>query len=164
MVGSGKSASSGQEQPEPSRDWQSLIEERIQQLDLDNLPNKGKRLDLRPNPYADPSDDATQRLLKNAGYTLPWIADGRRIDADLEKARSQLQRARDEYEELPDTQICAGHQWVEGQWQAAIREFRSQIEQINRQIRDHNLEVTLPMLQKLPIRVDEELARLGVTD
>lgn len=147
-----------------SRDWQSLIEEQIARLDLGNLPNRGRPLNLEDNPYADPSEDAAHRLIKNAGYTLPWIEEGHRIDQELAAARHKLERARAEYLELRDAQICAGHQWVEGAWLAAVREFEQQVEQINRQIRDFNLKVPAASLHKFSVRVAEELAHLGVDD
>jgi DnaJ family protein C protein 28 len=153
-----------QQKSQECRDWQSLIEEQIAKLDLDNLPNKGQPLKLDANPYADPADEAAHRLLRNAGFTLPWIEDGRKIDQDLERARQDLRRAWQEYADLRDAQICAGHQWVEGAWQAALRDFRSRIEGINRDIRDYNLKVPSPALQKFSIRVDEELARWGLNE
>ncbi len=148
----------------PSRDWQSLIEEQIARLDLDNLSNKGQPLNLEANPYLDPGEDAAHRLIKNAGYTLPWIEEGQRIDRELAATRARLERARAEYLELRDAQICAGHQWVEGAWLAAVREFKQQVEQINRQIRDYNLKVPAESLQKFSVRVADELAHLGVDD
>lgn len=146
------------------RDWQSLIDEQIAKLDLDNLPNKGQPLDLSTNPYVDPSEESAQRLIKNAGFTLPWIDDARQIDADLEAALQKLRRARDEYFEMRDAQICAGHQWIEGAWEAALREFRQDVEHINRQIRDYNLKAPVASVHKFSVRVDEELVRLGVSE
>ncbi|MCS6842749.1 MAG: DUF1992 domain-containing protein, partial [Caldilineales bacterium] len=148
-------------QAEP-RNWQSLIEEQIARLDLDNLPGKGKPLDLSANPFVTPDEAMAQRLLKNAGFTLPWIDEGRQIDAEIEAARRKLQQAHDEYLTLRDAQICAGHQWVEGAWQAALREFRQEVARINRRIRDYNLKAPSLSVHKFSVRVDEELARLGV--
>lgn len=150
-------------QAEP-RNWQSLIEEQIAKLDLDNLPGKGKPLDLSTNPYVAPDEAMAQHLLKNAGFTLPWIDEGRQIDAEIEAARRKLQRAHDEYLALRDAQICAGHQWVEGAWQAALREFRQEVERINRRIRDYNLKAPSLSVHKFSVRLDEELARLGVAE
>lgn len=154
--------------PEPGapgqRDWQSLIEEQIARLDLDNLPNKGRPLDLSVDPYVKPEDELANRVLKNAGFTLPWIEEGQRLDAEVNAARQKLDRAWRETRELRDAQLCAGHQWVEGAWAAALREFRAQVEEINRKIRDFNLKVPVASLQKFSIRVDEELARLGISD
>ena len=144
------------------RDWQSLIDEQIAKLDLDNLPNKGQPLDLSTNPYVDPSEEPAQRLLKNAGFTLPWIDEARQIDADLDAARQKLRSSHVEYLEMRDAQICAGHQWIEGAWEAALRVFRQDVERINKQIRDYNLKAPVASVHKFSVRVDEELARLGV--
>ena len=157
------------EQQEPSkpkepRDWQAIIDEQAALIDINTLPGKGKPLNLNRNPYADEADELANSLLKNAGFTLPWIEDSRKIDAELAAARSKLTRARDEYHEMRDAQICAGHQWVEGSWQAALREFRQTVENINRQIRDYNLKAPNVAVHKFVIRVDEELARLGVAE
>ena len=146
------------------RDWQAIIDEQAAQIDINTLPGKGKPLNLNRNPYADEADELANSLLKNAGFTLPWIEDSRKIDAELAAARAKLVRARDEYHEMRDAQICAGHQWVEGSWQAALREFRQAVENINRQIRDFNLKAPNVNVHKFVIRVDEELARLGVSD
>lgn len=146
------------------RDWQSLIEEQIARLDLDNLPNKGRPLDLSVDPYVNPADELANRVLKNAGFTLPWIEEGQRLDAEIDAARRKLDRAWRETMDLRDAQLCAGHQWVEGAWMAALREFRQQVEQINRKIRDFNLKVPVASLQKFSIRVADELARLGIDD
>jgi DnaJ family protein C protein 28 len=154
----------GRDKASPPRDWQSRIEEEIAKIDIDALAGKGKPLDLSSNPYLDPSDALAQDLLKNAGFTLPWIDDAKHIDAALEAARRKLERARDEYLDLRDAQICSGHDWVEGSWQASLREFRKDVEQINREIRDYNLKAPSVALHKFSVRVDEELARLGVDD
>lgn len=150
--------------PAEPRDWQAIIDEQAALIDIDKLPGKGKPLNLARNPYADEADEMAHSLIKNAGFTLPWIEDGRRIDDQLAAARARLARARDETFQLRDAQICAGHQWVEGSWQAALREFRQSVENLNRQIRDYNLKAPNVNLHKFPIRVDEELARLGVSD
>ena len=46
----------------------------------------------------------------------------------------------------------------------ARREFRQTVENINRQIRDYNLKAPNVAVHKFVIRVDEELARLGVAE
>ncbi len=145
------------------RDWQSLVEEQIARLDLSNLPGKGKPLDLSINPYVTPEEEAAQRLIKNAGYTLPWIEEGREIDAAVNAARRKLEQAWEEYRALRDAELCSGHQWVEGAWLAACREFRQEAGRINRQIRDYNLKAPVASLHKFAVRVEEELARLGAS-
>lgn len=146
------------------RDWQSLIEEQIAKIDWSTVEGKGKPLNLERNPYLDESDELTHGLLRNAGFTLPWIEDGKQIDADVDAARARLARAHASYLEARDAEICAGHQWIEGAWLAAVRDFREQAMRINRAIRDFNLKVPSPHLHKFALRIDEELAPYGVDD
>jgi DnaJ family protein C protein 28 len=145
-------------------DWHSRIEEQIAKIDWSQVEGKGKPLNLERNPYADPGDELAHGLLRNAGYTLPWIEDGKKIDADVAAARSKLAQAHASYLEARDAEICAGHQWIEGAWLAAVREFREQAAAINREIRDFNLKAPSAHLHKFVLRVDEELAPYGVDD
>lgn len=146
------------------RDWQSLVEEQIAKIDWSTVAGKGKPLSLERNPYLDEGDELAHGLLKNAGYTLPWIEDGRRIDADIAAARAKLAQAHAGYLEARDAEICAGHQWIEGAWLAAVRDFRQQAAAINRAIRDFNLQAPSPHLHKFVLLIDEELAPYGVDD
>ncbi len=150
--------------PAQPRDWQNLIEEQIAKIDWSTLPGKGKPLNLDRNPYADPGDELAHGLLKNAGFTLPWIEDSRKIDAGIAAARAKLARAHASYLEARDAEICAGHQWIEGAWLAAVREFRQQATAINRQIRDFNLKAPSAHVHKFPLRIDEELMPYGAAD
>lgn len=150
--------------PTPPKDWQSLIEEQISKLNLDNLPGKGTPLNLERNPYMNEGDELAHNLLKNAGYTLPWIDDSKRIDADIAAARAKLARAHTEYLHARDVEMCAGPQWIEGAWLAAVREFRQEAARINRAIRDFNLLVPSARLHKFALLIDQELAPYGVDD
>jgi hypothetical protein len=154
------------EEPKPAkpRDWQSLVEEQIAKIDWSTVAGKGKPLNLERNPYMNESDELTHGLLRNAGFTLPWIEDGKKIDADVAAARARLARAHASYLEARDAEICAGHQWIEGAWLAAVRDFRQQAERINREIRDFNLKAPNMHLHKFVLRIDEELAPYGVDD
>ncbi len=154
----------GQNRPEPPRDWQSLVEEQIAKIDWSTLRGQGQPLNLDRNPYANPGDELAHGLLKNAGYTLPWIEDSRKIDADIALAGATLARANASYLEARDAEICAGHQWIEGAWLAAVREFRQEATRINREIRDFNLKAPSTHLHKFALRTDDELAPYGVDD
>jgi hypothetical protein len=154
----------GEQPPKQARDWQSLIEEQIAKIDWSTVAGKGQPLNLERNPYVDQADELAHGLLKNAGYTLPWIEDSRKIDADVAAARTQLARAHASYVEARDAEICAGHQWIEGAWLAAVREFREEAARINREIRDFNLKAPSVHLHKFALRIDEELAPYGVDE
>lgn len=146
------------------REWQNLIEEQIAKIDWTTLPGKGKPLNLDRNPYADPGDELAHDLLQNAGFTLPWIEDGKKIDADAAAARARLAQAHASYLEARDAEMCSGHQWIEGAWLAAVREFRQEAARINRDVRDFNLKAPSAHLHKFSLRIDEELAPYGADD
>lgn len=156
----------GQRKPKPAepRDWQSRIEEEIAKIDFDSLSNKGKPLNLNRNPYVREEDELANSLIRNAGFTLPWIEDGKKIDAQIEAARAGLKRARDGHLQMRDAEINADRQSVESAWQLALREFRQQVERINRDIRDYNLKAPNMAVHKFSLRVGEELARLGIEE
>ena len=55
------------------RNLDEQIRQAIARGDFDNLPGKGKPLDLSENPHEDPGWRMAYRILKENGYTLPWI-------------------------------------------------------------------------------------------
>lgn len=139
--------------PKPSTDWQSLVEEQIAKIDWSTVSGKGKPLNLDRNPYVDAGDELAHGVLKNAGFTLPWIDDARQIEADLAAARDKLRRSHAAFRN--------GGPGAERAWQIALDEFREQIARINRTIRDYNLKAPSPQVHKFLIRIEEELGRLG---
>lgn len=92
------------------------IKEAQEQGDFEDLPGKGKPLDLSENPFIDPALQMTYRLMKDAGFSPAWIALDKEIRADLQRAQKLLdacksrrqhlnfknyrKRALEEYEEL----------------------------------------------------------------
>lgn len=150
--------------PAQAREWQSLVEEQIAKIDWSTVQGKGKPLNLERNPYLDESDELAHGLLKNAGFTLPWIEDSKKIDGDIAAARAKLARAHASYLEARDAEMCSGHQWIEGAWLSAVREFRAEAMRINRAMRDFNLKAPSAHLHKFALRIDEELAPYGVDD
>ena len=60
------------------------IEEHIRQAmqagKFDDLPGKGKPLSLDENPLADPEWQLAFHMLKDAGFSLPWIESLKEIE------------------------------------------------------------------------------------
>lgn len=113
---------------------------------FDNLP----RLD--ENPHADPAWRAAHHLLRNAGFSLPWIELRNEIEAEIQVARRALQRAWAwRKTSLERSQLNPA---VEAEWQRALTAFRQQAAQINRKIGDYNLQI--PNLQFELRRLDAE--------
>ena len=66
--------------------WESALDRILREArergDFDNLPGTGQPLNLEEDPWAGEWALA-YRVLKQAGETLPWIALGKQIDADM---------------------------------------------------------------------------------
>lgn len=133
--------------------WESLIDRRIreaqEQGEFDNLPGKGRPLDLSENPFADPSLGPAFRMLKNAGVVPAFLRERREILDALDTARGRLDRTADE------------------------AQFRSTAEQLNARIRSYNHELpaasavfgvppSSTRLQLSTISISAELARSAV--
>ena len=80
--------------------WESLVDRRIreaqEQGEFDNLPGKGRPMDLSENPYADPSLGPAFRMLKNAGVVPSFLQERREILDAVDAARHRLDRTGDE--------------------------------------------------------------------
>lgn len=101
--------------------WESLVDRKIreaqEQGEFDNLPGKGKPLDLSENPFADPSLGPAFRMLKNAGVVPAFLQERREILDAVDAARRHLDQTGDE----------------------AI--FKRQADQLNARIRTYNHEL-----------------------
>jgi DnaJ family protein C protein 28 len=122
---------------------------------FDDLPGKGKPLNLDDNPYADPDWQLAHHMLKSSGFTLPWIAARQEIDVLIEAARTTLARAWEWRERcLQDNQPYAQ---VEAEWQRAARAFEEQVEKINMKIFDYNLQTPSEKFQLMKLNAKKEL-------
>ena len=66
----------------------------IEEGKFDNLPGKGKPLHLNEsNPHADPEWELAYHIIKEGGYSLPWIETIREIETDIESSRLDLHSA-----------------------------------------------------------------------
>ena len=71
---------------EVPRNIDEQIRQAMQRGDFDDLPGKGKPLDLSENPYEDPGWRMTYRIFKENGYTLPWIETRRNYRTGFRKS------------------------------------------------------------------------------
>jgi len=140
------------------------IDEQIRQAmargDFDNLPGKGKPLDLNENPYEDPGWRMAYRMLKENGYTLPWIETRRNIELDFEKAAKSLQQS---WEWRKTATGRRGLMHAEREWQQALQLFRDEIDKLNKRIRNYNLEVPSDQFQRRQINADLEINKITNT-
>lgn len=130
------------------------IRKAINEGKFDDLPGKGKPLNLDDNPYADPDWRLAHHMLKSSGYTLPWIAARQEIQAQIETARADLGRAWD----WRGRALQAGQSQalVEAEWRRAMRTFEGEVEKINRKIFDYNLQTPSDKFQLGKLKAEEE--------
>jgi len=126
---------------------------------FDNLLGKGKPLHLDEiNPHADPEWELAYRMLKEGGYSLPWIETIREIEKDIAAARSDLQRAWEwRQAALAESQPASS---VAAEWERALQAFTDRLTSLNKRIRDYNLKVPAARFQRPVLNFDRELNKI----
>ena len=126
---------------------------------FDNLPGKGKPLHLDEyNPHADPEWELAYRMLREGGYSLPWIETIREIETDIEAARKDLQRAW-EWRQAALTESQPAN-FVAAEWERAMEAFRDKLAAFNKRIRDYNLKVPIARFQRPILNYERELRKM----
>ncbi len=120
---------------------------------FDNLPGKGKPIDLSENAFEDPDLRTAHRLLRNAGFAPPFIEERKDIDREFESRRATLGRAWNLYQSAQQS----GRPHGEALWKRALNEFREEMAALNKRIRLYNLKVPAAVFQRKIIDVDLEL-------
>jgi DnaJ family protein C protein 28 len=137
---------------------EDAISRAMQEGHFDNLPGKGKPLKLDENPHEDPAWRVANRILKNGGFSLPWIESLREIETELEKARDALSRTwswrQASLSEKPAPE-------VELEWSRVQLVFREKIQNINKRILTYNLEVPSDRFQKRLLDPEREIQKIS---
>ncbi len=127
------------------------IEEQIRRAmeegQFKDLPGKGKPLKLEENPFEDPEWRLANKILRDNGFTLPWIESRKEIENELAEARKALGLA---WAASPSEQ-------VDRKWKLALQAFQDKITDLNRKIFTYNLEVPSLLLQMAPYCFEKEL-------
>lgn len=162
------------------KDWESWIDEQIREAQergqFDNLPGKGRPLNLAPNPYAGDMEMAF-KMLRDAGYAPEWIELDKAIRLRLERARIALARAWTGYQEAtrelqapasPGPLRAGGRRLQAGReraaalraWQAAVAAFEREAAAINLMITELNLKVPGSRFQRSKVDAGREVRSL----
>jgi DnaJ family protein C protein 28 len=155
--------------------WSEIVERQIAEAqergEFDDLPGKGRPLDLTENPFADPEWRVAYKILQDHGFTLDWIELDKGIRAELEACRGQLLQSKCWCEramaQLGHQESCCAQEEkarAQSTWEQALETFAGQVAQINKKIELLNLKVPLVNLQRLKISVDEEELGLDIED
>ena len=142
------------DRPRNEEERQALVEHRIQEAmkngAFDNLPGKGKPLNLNRSPYLDSGQALAFGLLKNNGFAPEWIERDKEIRQDLAAVRAELRSAWQQSQPDPAT---------DPHWLAAVARFEAALPKLNRKIDDFNLIVPLVASQRPRLRLADELRR-----
>lgn len=138
-----------------SRGISRQIEEAQKNGAFDNLPGKGRPLNINKNPNANPETEMAFKLLQDNEFTLPWIDKGQQIDRDLETARKALRMS---WNLLQRSGMDS--RWAQDEWLRAKNAFREQIAAVNRVIRDYNLEIPNLRFERFILDSEAEIAKL----
>lgn len=126
---------------------------------FDNLPGKGKPLQLgQENPHADPAWELAYKILKDAGYSLPWIETIRGIEADIEAARKELKQAWDWYQ-AARVHTQTGD-FTTSDWERSQNSFNEKLLVLNKRIRNYNLDVPNTRFQRSVLILEQELQKI----
>ena len=131
------------------------IRKAIEEGKFKDLPGAGKPLALDQNPYEDPEWRTAYRMLKEGGFSLPWIESRKAIEEALNEARTSLARASEWHSKALESEGV--DESVAAEWQRAKRAFRTRIEHINKQIESYNLETPSNRFQLLPLNIEREM-------
>jgi DnaJ family protein C protein 28 len=136
---------------------EEIIRRAMEEGEFDDLPGKGKPLNLDANPHQDPEWRAAHHILKSGRFSLPWIESLREIEEHLQEARVSLGRSWGWYHAERAEGSMSIH--AEQEWKRAIELFSEKITAINEKIRSYNLQVPNERFQMLPLNVEQEIER-----
>ncbi|KAM4090185.1 hypothetical protein ACJW30_09G040500 [Castanea mollissima] len=75
----------------------NVVEQRIwhsmEEGQFENLPGKGKPLNLSTNPHADPAEDTLYRILSKNGCAPEWVQLNKEIRTQISEWRAALKKA-----------------------------------------------------------------------
>jgi len=136
---------------------EEIIRRAIEEGKFDDLPGKGKPLQLDENPHEDPEWRVSHHILKSGGFTLPWIERLRQIEIDLGAARAKIAQDWTSYQE--NLAKNSETHSIESEWSQSVETLHKQIAGINDQIRSYNLEVPSERFQLPLINPEDEIER-----
>jgi DnaJ family protein C protein 28 len=125
---------------------------------FDNLSGKGKPLNFEEHPHEDPDWRLAHHVLKENGFTLPWIQARQEVEVEIQAALTALRRAWDRRQAALENSGASAYHAQE--WLLAVSKFTDEAARINRLIRDYNLQTPSLNFQLPPLNAEREIDRL----
>ncbi|GMI79967.1 hypothetical protein like AT5G03560 [Hibiscus trionum] len=130
----------------------NVVEQRIwhsmEEGQFENLPGKGKPLNLNTNPHADPAEDTLYRILSKNGCAPEWVELNKEIRGKVSEWRVAFKKAW--------TSKCNGD---DEKWTERRESLKMQLRDINNKVFRYNLIVPFGR-QMLELKWEKEVARL----
>jgi DnaJ homolog subfamily C member 28 len=120
---------------------------------FDDLPGRGKPLNLEDVTHVDPEWRTAYHMLRSAGYSLPWMETRQEIEREIESARADLRRAWQRWAEASRGRAPAS---AEAEWRRAAQMFTERVQAINRRILACNLEVPSGQFHRHSLKLEAE--------
>jgi DnaJ family protein C protein 28 len=139
-------------------DIEEHIRKAIDEGKFENLPGQGKPLKLEDNSLEDPEWRLAYHVLREGGFSLPWIEMRREIDEEIETSRQALRRAWEWRQETLVERKWA-YTLVEEEWRRVVKTFEQKIDKINKRILDYNLQTPAQSLQLMNLRLSDEIEK-----
>lgn len=138
---------------------EAIIQNAIERGAFDNLPGKGKPLNLHTNPMAAEDWQLAYSMLEQEGYAPPWIEERSLIESELEIARKNLKRTWDWRQQ----QLAVGKEnspEVVREWRQAETRFLEKIEKLNKRIKSYNMQIPADVFFRPLIKPGAEIEEI----
>jgi len=120
-----------------------IIKRAMKEGAFENLPGKGKPIKWDENPHESDDWQLAYHLLKNNGYSLPWLDLRKEIDQTIERVRADAKLAH-----------------KRGYWQEHLIIFKEQIDALNQQIFQYNLQAPASRFHLLKLDTAREINKI----
>lgn len=139
------------------------IEEAMRRGAFDNLPGRGKPLNLERNPFVPEDQQMALNLLKNNDLEPAWISERADIQRAVAALRSDIHaRAEQHRRDLAAGADAPARQRTDHTWQARLQKWEEAVAALNRRIEKWNLQRPVAHLELFKLRLADELSRAGI--
>lgn len=142
-------------------DIEEQIRRAIQDGKFADLPGKGKPLTIDENPHASPEWRLAYHVLRSSGYSIPWIEQRHEIEQQIEQVLDTLRQAYVWCTAETVSELSAAQK--EAEWRRAQAVFVERSQEINKRIRNYNLQAPASDFHLPIIRSQREIERLTST-
>ena len=151
------------------KEWRDLISQRIEEAmaagAFDNLPGKGKPINVGPEPFVPADMQMANSLLKSNQLSPAWISDRNEMLAAVAQMRQQIANSAAEYTQaFTATSDVDRRTQLDQTWRAQVERWRQEITALNRRIDIHNLSLPLAHLEIFKVSLEEELRGFTIYD